>query len=172
MTSERTYPWQAFRWDGAAMLALNPTAAAKFAPGAIYRLQEVSERSLKTHNHYFAAIEEAWMNLPHILMERFATPEHLRKFVLIRTRYRNERTIIVETPAEAERLSILAHTMDDYAMIVVRDLVVTIYTAKSQNMQEMDRATFQGSKTAVLDYLAAMLSIPVEDLKRNAGRAA
>ena len=35
-----------------------------FVVGEIYRMNAVEERSLASHNHFFAALHDAWLNLP------------------------------------------------------------------------------------------------------------
>ena len=49
-----------FRWDGEAMVPLNPRLADRYyVVGETYRLEPREERSPNSHNHYFAAVHEA-----------------------------------------------------------------------------------------------------------------
>ena len=95
-----------FRWDGAAMVPLYPGAAAKqYTEGEIYPLEVREDRSANTHRHFFAAVNEAWSNLPEPLAERFPTAEHLRKYALVKAGYFDARTIVAASKAEAQRIA-------------------------------------------------------------------
>jgi hypothetical protein len=54
------------------------------ARGEIITVEEVKERSAKSHRHYFAVINEAWQNLPEDLADEFPNAEALRKRALIK----------------------------------------------------------------------------------------
>ena len=163
----------AFRWDGEAMLPLHPRIADKqYVVGEIYRLEPREERSAASHAHYFASITEAHSNLPDDSAERFPTPDALRKFALIRAGFRDERSIVASSKAEALRLAAFIKPMDEFAVVTVKDAVVIVYTAKSQSMKAMGKADFEASKKAVLDIVAQMIGSNADTLQRNAGRAA
>ena len=162
-----TIPPIAFRWDGESMIPLHPKLADKhYVIGEAYRLEHREERSSATHAHYFAVIAEAHANLPDDLAERFATPEHLRKFALIRCGYRDERTITCSSKAEAQRLAGFIKPMDEFAVVVPIGAAVTVYTAKSQSMRAMGKQEFAASKEAVLTYLAQMIGTTPEALSK------
>ena len=77
-----------YAWDGESMFPRVPRLADKhFVVGLSYRLVPHEERSMAQHRYYFASINEAWKNLPEDLAERFATPDQLRKFALIKAGY-------------------------------------------------------------------------------------
>src|ERR1700679_2297785 len=93
-----------FVWDGEAMRplpAFAAIAAARFGTGEVVSMAPVDERSSPSHRHYFACIRQAWVNLPEPHAARFASEEHLRKYALIKAGYRNERSIVCASPAEA-----------------------------------------------------------------------
>lgn len=148
------------QWDGE---ALKPTrrfqkiADQRLVIGEIYRVDPEEERSIASHNHYFAAVNEAWRNLPEDVAERYPTSEHLRKWALIKTGYRDERSIVCATKAEAARVAAFVRPMDEYAVITVSEAVVTIYTAKSQSARAMGKETFLISKDAVINTLASII---------------
>lgn len=144
----------------------------EYVIGEIYRMAPIEDRSMRSHNHYFACVTEAWKNLPEQLAERFATPDHLRKWALIRAGYRNERSFACASKAEAVRLAAFLKPMDDYAIITVRDKVVIQYTAESQSYRVMGKQRFQESKDKVLDILAGLVKVESATLKANAGQAA
>ena len=162
-----------YRWDGEAMRPTVPALARdQFEPGEVYQLEVREERSVNSHRAYFAAINEGWANLPEIEAMRFPTAEHLRKWLLIKAGYFNERQIVVASAAEAIRVAGFIKPMDDYAVVVPRGATVSIFTAKSQSMKSMGRKDFQKSKTAVLDLLSDMIGVARRALEANAGRAA
>ena len=146
--------------------------AKRFTAGETYRLNEEHERSLNTHNHYFACVNEAWKNLDESVTYDLPTPEHLRKWALIMTGYRQERHFVCATKAEAVRMAAFIRPMDEHAVIVPKEATVTVMTAESQSMKAMGKARFQESKTAVLDYLSKLIGTSVTDLKSNARNVA
>ena len=163
----------AFRWDGEVMIPRVPGVAQRqYEVGETYRLEVREERSTNSHNHFFASINEGWLNLPEHVAERFPTPDHLRKYLLIRTGYRDERTIVATSKAEAQRIAAFIRPMDEFAVVTVREATVAVYTAKSQSVRAMGAREFAASKTAVLDALAAMIGVERKALEANAGKAA
>jgi hypothetical protein len=162
-----------FKWDGEAMTPARPRQAdAEFVVGESYLLDRVEQRSSASHAHFFACVNEAWRNLPEDQAERFPTAERLRKYALIMTGYRDERTIVASSTAEALRLAAFIRPMDEFAVVIVRGAVVAVMTAKSQSMRAMKKKAFSESKQAVLDYLASMIKVDRATLEREAGRAA
>lgn len=160
-----------YRWLSGAMVPLprfGNRCGAEFEEGRTYRLVEVEERSEKSHRQFFASIRHAWENLPEEAAIRFATPDALRKFALIRTGYRDERSIACANKAEARRIAAFIRPLDEFAVVTVSDALVTVYTAKSQSTKAMGRADFQKSKQAVLDYVAAMIGVEPEQLSAQA----
>ncbi len=125
--------------------------------GEEYRMERVEERSPQSHAHYFACINNAWSNLPESMGDQFASPEHLRKYALIKAGYRDERSIACSSKAEAQRLAAFVRPMDTYAIVTVSQTLVTVYTAKSQSYRAMGKADFARSKEAVLQVLAEMI---------------
>lgn len=163
-----------FQWDGEAMRvrpSFQRRADELFCIGETYTLQPVEDRSAASHRHYFAAINEAWANLPDDLADQFATPEHLRKRALIRAGYRDERTFACASRAEAVRLAAFLRPVDDYALVVLTEAVVSIYTAKSQSQKAMGKEAFLKSKADVLETLADMIGVRTADLHTHARAA-
>lgn len=165
-----------YRWDGEAMTPATQRFAKEadrqFVVGEEYPLIVHEQRSAVSHRHYFAMVYDAWASLPEHLALDIPTPEHLRKRALIMSGYRDERTLIASSKAEARRLAAFIKPMDDYAVVSVKDNVVVVFTAKSQSLRAMDRAEFQKSKEAVLMALADMLSVTPAELLKNAGEVA
>src|SRR6185437_11405948 len=151
------------------MIPLNPRAADRqYVVGEVYNLDHREDRSSASHAHYFAAVNEAWENLPDHLAERLATAEHLRKYALIATGYRDERSIVCSSKAEAQRLAAFIRPMDDFAVVSVSERLVVVLTAKSQSYRAMGKATFQKSKDDVLGYVANLIGTTTEALERVA----
>lgn len=160
-------PPMLFDWDGESMVPKVPALADKhFVAGQTYMLEERQARSLQAHNHYFASLAEAWANLPEDIAERFPTMDHLRKFALIRTGFRDERTFACSSKAEAQRLAAFMKPMDEFAVILSHEATVTVYTAKSQSMKAMGKAEFQRSKEAVLDYVASLIGTTPREVEK------
>ncbi len=163
-------------WTGEALVPAGKhwanRADQQYVVGESYMVEIRQERSLNSHRHYFAAINESHANLPDHLAEQFPTPDALRRYALIRTGYRDERSIVAATPAEARAIAAFIKPMDSYAVVVVNDCVVTVYNAKSQSLRAMGRAQFSESKNAVLDFLSRMIGVERESLDKNAGAAA
>lgn len=159
------------RWTGDSFEPASPHWARQadqhFVVGQIYPLEIREERSPASHKHYFSAIAEAHRNLPEEAAERLPTPEHLRRFALIKCGYRDERTITCNSRAEALRVASFIRPMDEFALVVVAGNSVSVFTAKSQSMRAMNKATFAASKDAVLAYLAEMLGTTPRELAES-----
>jgi hypothetical protein len=157
---------QPFRWAGDAMIPLRPKMAdALFVIGETYTLVEHLERSHASHNHFFASVAEGWKNLPESVGERFPTPDALRKWALIKAGYRDERSIVCASKAEATRVAAFIKPMDDFAVVVASEAVVIVYTAKSQSMKAMGKEAFQASKQSVLDIIGDLIGVAPAQLE-------
>ena len=160
-----------FQWDGDAMRPVRSftrLANDQFVVGQEYRLVQEAGRSKRSHDHYFACVEDAWQNLPERWDGRFPTADHLRKFALIRAGYRDERSIVASSKAEAQRVAAFVKPMDEFAVVIVSEAVVTVYTAKSQSRKAMGGPVFQKSKQDTLDVLAEMVGVKATDFGRAA----
>jgi hypothetical protein len=160
-----------YTWSGEAMIP-SPRLLARcneqFEIGHDYRLIEHEERSTRSHNHQFAEIHDAWLNLPEELQAQYPSDEHLRKFALIMTGWSNKRQLVCRSAVEAERFARFMRPQDEYAVIDVTGNIITEFTAKSQSKRKMSAADFQKSKTDILHYVAAMARTTAQDLKKNA----
>lgn len=133
---------------------------AEFGEGEVVPLVRHEDRSGASHNHYFATLNDLWESLPEEEAERFPTGEHLRKYALIRTGWRDERSIVCASRAEALRLAAFVRPMDLYAVVAVSEAVVRVWTAKSQSLKAMGKADFQRSKDDVLGFVSQMIGVP------------
>ncbi len=162
-----------FEWNGDAMVPRSPGRADRqFAVHETYVLAPVEERSQANHNHFFAAVSEGWKNLPEGQAERFPTSEHLRKWALVKAGYCDERSIVAASKAEALRVAAFVRPMDEYAVVVVSESVVRVYTAKTQKVRAMGKKDFQASKDRVLDIIAELVGVTADQLSQEAGQSA
>lgn len=163
------------RWTGEALQPIGRSAKeadAYFVIGQTYRIVEHQERSQASHNHFFAAVHEAWSNLSDEQFERWPSAEHLRKWALVKAGYFDERSIVCASKAEAARVAAFVKPMDEFAIVTVSLAVVRVFTAKSQSTKAMGRKDFNESKQKVLDVIAGLIGVSTGDLRENAGRAA
>jgi len=161
------------RWTGDAFVPANKywhnQAMSSFEKEEITALMRHEERSIASHRAYFAMLRSAWMNIPEKLCAEYPTETHLRKKALIACGFADERSIVCSSKAEALRVSAFIKPMDEYAVVLTSGPVVKVFTAQSQSVKAMGKAEFQRSKTAVLDYVAGLLSVSPKQLE---GRAA
>lgn len=136
--------------------------------GDRYPLAPVEDRSMRSHNHYFACIANAWMNLPEDMAEQYPNAERLRKHALIRTGYRDERSFVCSSKAEALRLASFLLPCDPDAIVSVHETAVVELKAKSQSLRAMGKKEFQESKDAVLGWLSNKIGVDVTTLRKNA----
>lgn len=164
-----------FRWSGEIMEPLprfTKQCDATFVVGMVYRLAVIEDRSGVSHRHYFAQVREGWMNLPEALGSEFPTDIHLRKRGLIACGYANSRQIVAPSRAKALEIAAFIRPMDEYALVQVEDRVITVWTARSQDLRSMAKKEFQDSKQAVLDWISALIGVKPTDLAENAERSA
>lgn len=154
-----------YRWTGSAMVPIHQKIADRqFEKGETYTLVQHEERSSASHRHYHASIAEAHTNLPDEWAQRLPTPEHLRRYALIKAGFADSQTFVASSRAEAQRLAAFIRPVDEFAVVTVEGPTVTRYVAKSQSYRAMGKADFQASKDAVLAIVAAMIGVTTEDL--------
>jgi hypothetical protein len=164
-----------FRWDGEHMVPLErhrKLCDRQYVIGEIYLLVAEEERSMRSHQHYFASLREAWLNLPENLAERFPTVEHLRKWCLIKCGYSKENKIVCDSPKVAANVAGFISVNVAYSVTVVEGNVVTVYTPQSQAVRAMGSKVFQQSKSDVLDLLSSMVGVSRSELDKHAGKVA
>lgn len=166
MTPDRP---QGFTWDGEAMVPRSPRLADKaYCVGETYLLVPHEERTSATHNHEFAWLKDAWLNLPEALADQFPTQEHLRKRALIDGGFYNETIIDAGTNAAAIRVAAAIRQMDEFALVFVRGVHVIRRVAKSQSRRAMNKQEFQASKTAILEIVSGMIGVKPAQLTGQA----
>ncbi len=148
-------------WDGEAFRPANKFWAGKcdqrFIVGQGYVMDEVHQRSLASHAHYFAELHDLFQSLPEYMAEAMPSEDHFRKHALIRTGYRSTTHHYCKTPEEAERLEAAVRPYDTYQIVEREGCIVTVHHALSQDMKSMDKKTFEESKEAVLNWCHALV---------------
>lgn len=154
-----TFPPLACDWDGEVFKPLHPRRADKYLTvGERYSLVQYEDRSAATHNHQFAWLHDAWLNLPENIADQYPTPEHLRKRALIDAGYYDETIIDAGSNAAAIRVAAAVQAIDTFALVFVRKCFVIRRTAKSQSRRAMKKDEFQASKTAIMEVIDALVS--------------
>lgn len=131
-----------------------------FGQGEVITMAVVEERSEVSHRQEFAWLREAWQSLPDALAAEYPSAEHLRKRALIRTGWCTVQDYPCGTQTEAKRwAAFLRRELDEYTIIEPSASVVRVYRARSQARGKMKAAEFQASKTAILEWVAALLEV-------------
>jgi hypothetical protein len=138
----------------------------QFVVGEIRPMAVYEDRSYASHDHQFAWLTEAWRNLPEDLAELYPSPEHLRKRALIQCGYYDETIVDAGTRAAALRVAAAFRAREEFSWIVVRGPLVVIRTAKSQSRRSMAKGEFQESKTAIMELIAGLIGVSVDDLQK------
>jgi len=164
-----------FTWLGAALVPL-PRFYAEMTKtmvvGGVYAFERVLPRSKKSHDHFFAVLHEAWLQLPEFLEKEFQNEVKFRKWLLVEAGYCNESRFKMATNEDAERFAAYCAGLDEYARIDVVGEFVSVRKAMSQSEKAMGRKTFQESKDKVFQIYHKLTGIDPTTLQQNAGKAA
>lgn len=125
-------------------------------------------RSKPSHDHYFAAVQNAFDNLPEDMAGDFPSVEHLRKWALVKAGWGDMRLYVARDSKEAANMARFMRPMDTYAIVRWIGRIIYVHTAKSQSLKAMSKAEFQKSKEDVLRVLSELLGVDVAELKRKA----
>lgn len=140
----------------------------KVAVGDVHGWQMAEHRSKSSHDHFFAVINEAWKNIPEDMADDFPSPEHLRKWALIKAGFCSETRVVCANNGEAMTLATKAKAMDKYSVVSIDGKAVTIWTADSQRRDAMGRQAFQEAKERALHIISSLLGIDATTLKEAA----
>jgi len=132
----------------------------QFGNGEVVTLERNEERSQSSHSHYFAALNEAWQQLPEDLMHEYPSVEILRARALIKTGHCTMKDVLCDGS--------FSEFVQSYSIIEYRDGVLRIFNPKSQSRRKMKKEEFQKSKDDVLGFVANLVGVSVEQLKANA----
>lgn len=156
------------RYEGNGMFRCLHPKRIKLEPGEVHGWQMAEHRSKSSHDHFFAVINEAWKNLPEDMADDFPSPEHLRKWALIKAGFCSETRIVCANNSEAMTLATKAKAMDKYSVVAIDGKAVTIWTADSQRRDAMGRQQFQEAKERALHIISNLLGIDATTLKEAA----
>ena len=158
------------------LLRYDNLAGRQFSEGEEYTLDVAEFRTRASHSHFFAALHEAFDNLPENLAVRFPSFDHWRKSLLIDEGFYTETEFPAPSKKFAMDLGKYIRGKDSFARILITEkdgaLCVIIREAKSQSQSAMGREEFERSKKAVLDRAAAEIDVSRAELTRNAGKSA
>jgi hypothetical protein len=160
-------------------------ARRQFVNGEEYPISVVEERSSADHNHYWAAVTNAWDNIRDpATLEILSSPDLLRQWAMVQGGKWCNTTIFAPLSKQAamkaaERAAINFRHRGRYIEIVVRHShdeetgeengwAVVIKEAVSQSRSEMDKETFRESKKDVLDILSGIIEVKRKDLENAA----
>lgn len=128
-------------------------------------------RSRASHSHYFAALNDAWANLPDDQKMLFPSAEHFRKYLLIKTGWCDIHTFVMADADQARRLQRELRSHNEFALVLAKDAVVTQCVAKSQSERAMGKQEFQKSKDDVLSAAADYIGTTKKALMENTGKS-
>jgi hypothetical protein len=102
------------------------------------------------------------------LADDFPSPEHLRKWALIKAGFCSETRIVCANNSEAMTLATKAKSLDKYSVVAIDGKTVTIWTADSQRRDAMGRKTFQEAKERALHIISNLLGVDFTILLKEA----
>lgn len=139
-----------------------------YGQGEIITVEEVQERSAKSHRHYFAVINEAWQNLPEGLADEFPNAESLRKRALIKTGYATLTELLCANNAEAVKACAAFTAADPYSFCEISGRAVRIWRAESQSVKAMGGKKFAESKERVFNWISKLIGADIAQNKEAA----
>jgi hypothetical protein len=162
-----------YEWTGNVMRPRGPRALLQcdreYKKGHTYWLAEEHGRSPESHNHQFAWLHDAWLNLPEELAAEYPNPESLRKRALIQAGFYDEQVIDAGSEGAALRVAswARAYAKDMFIMSFVLGQFVSIRVAKSQSHRAMGKAEFQASKQAIIEIISEMIGVTAAELEKK-----
>jgi hypothetical protein len=156
------------RYEGDGVFRCLHPKRVKLDVGQVHGWQMAEHRSAKSHDHFFAVVNEAWKSLPEAMADDFPSPEHLRKWALIKAGFCSETRIVCANNSEAMTLATKAKQMDKFALVAIDGKAVTIWTADSQRKDAMGRKLFQEAKERALDVISQLIGTDAASLKEAA----
>lgn len=164
-----------FVWNGQVMTPLprfQRLCDAQFAVHEEYPLIPLEERSQASHNHYFAALTEAYMNLAEEYAQEFDSVEHLRAWCLCKAGFCTQTRYVLNTAEDARQMREALKEQSKSTIVKVAGNVCTVFAPLSQSRPAMKKEPFEASKHEVLAIAASMARTTPAELKKNAGRSA
>jgi hypothetical protein len=168
MSTPLEYVWQSGAWHP--LPYYRARAEHEHGEGEVARLERIEHRSQASHNQFFAWIQDIYNTLPEGYRGRWPTPDDLRYWILTYTKFCTREEFVCSSRAEAVRWA--RNLAGKYHRVEIEGNTLVGYTAVSQSRRSMSKRAFQESKDAVATACAQILGVPVEELQREAGRAA
>lgn len=156
------------RYEGNGLFRCLHPRRIKLDAGEVHGWQMAEHRSKASHDHFFAVVNEAWKSLPEDLADDFPSPEHLRKWALIKAGFCSETRIVCANNSEAMTLATKAKAMDKFALVAIDGKAVTIWTADSQRRDAMGRQQFQEAKDKAMHVISELLGTDAAALRSAA----
>jgi hypothetical protein len=156
------------RYEGGGMLRCLHPNRLQLEVGEVHGWQMAEHRSKASHDHFFAVVNEAWKNLPEDMAGDFPSPEHLRKWALIKAGFCSETRIVCANNTEAMTLATKAKAMDKFSLVAIDGKLVTIWTADSQRRDAMGRQEFQEAKERALHIISELIGTDAATLRSAA----
>ncbi len=154
---EAFYPEARFQWQ----------CQQDYAVGEKYQFEALPMRSIRSHNHFFISIEDAWLNIRDDYPKKFPSPEHLRKWALVECGYCTERVTVYDTAKDARQAAKEIREENPHDVMQVKGNILYKWRPLSQKVLQMDAVKFQKSKTDVLDLLASMIGVRQKQLGKG-----
>lgn len=156
------------RYEGDGVFRCLHPKRVKVATGEVHGWQMAEHRSKSSHDHFFACVNEAWKSLPEDMADDFPSPEHLRKWSLIKAGFCSETRVVCANNGEAMTLATKAKAMDRFSVVAIDGKAVTIWTADSQRRDAMGRQAFQEAKERALHIISELIGTDAAALKEAA----
>ena len=147
-------------------------AERQFGAGGEHVLEESAERSMASHNHYFAELNDLFQNIPHNMEARWPSLNHFRRWLLIECGWFLEKEFDMASEKHAKALGTFVRTNDAFARISIHGHKVIVRTARSQSMKAMGKDDFMRSKNDVFNLASQLVGVKRSDANKNAGKAA
>lgn len=156
------------RFEGNGMFRCLHPKRIKLDVGEVHGWAMTEHRSKASHDHFFAIVNECWKNLPEDLADDLPSPEHLRKWVLIKAGFCTKTQVVCANNSEAMVLVTKAKAMDKYSIVSIDGKVATIWTADSQRRDAMGRQEFQEAKEKAIHIMSELIGTDAATLGKMA----
>ena len=130
-------------------------------PNEAVVLEVKRPRHLAMHRRFMAMVADYHSNLPEHLADApfAASPDHLRKYALIRCGFADTTTHTAKSEAEALRVEETFQSMrgDTFALVYRQGLIVCRSVALSQAFAAMNQKSFKQSSEHIEEFLATLV---------------
>ena len=152
------------RYDGGGVfippgVAVRDMLDKKLVVGECYRLDIYNERSEAFHGKYFATISEAWTHLPMPWDQMLPTPEHLRKYALIKAGWCDSIIMPMKSKTDAIASVHAMKLLDAYCIATATGNVLTIWKARSQRKAFQSAKEFYETAVRVFDVIGGIIGV-------------